>query len=110
MVQEERRRWVALGVSQVQVAEAVGRQVLLTVAIGAPGPVSHLHPRKRPIRQHATAHANMIAEAQRQAARAIQVSATRHVRHMEARGRAQVAPTLHAMHNILLTCIAQRKA
>ena len=51
-----------------------------------------------------------MAEAHRQAARAIQVRATRHVLHMEARGRAQVASTSHALHNMLLNGIAQRKS
>ena len=62
------------------------------------------------ILQHATAHASMSAEARRQAVRAIQVRATRHVLHMEARGRAQVASTLHALHNMLLSLTTQRRA
>ena len=60
--------------------------------------------------QHATAHANMIAEASRQAGRAIQVRATRHILHMEAQGRAQVASNSHAMHNIFLRLTPQRRA
>ena len=62
------------------------------------------------ILQHATAHASMSAEARRQAVRAIQVRATRHVLHTEARGRAQVASTPHALHNMLLRFTTQRRA
>ena len=65
---------------------------------------------KRLIVQHATAHANMIAEPQCQAGRAIQVRAMRHVLHMEARGRAQVASTLRALHNMLLSLTTHRRA
>ena len=65
---------------------------------------------KQLILQHATAHANMIAEARRQAVRAIQVRATQHVLRMEARGRAQVASTLHALHNMLLSFTTQHRA
>ena len=52
----------------------------------------------------------MMAEAHQQAAEAIQVRATRHVLHLEARGRAQIASTSHALHNMLLDSIARRKA
>ena len=59
---------------------------------------------------HAPAHANTIAEARRQAGRAIQVRATSHVLHTEAQGRAQVASTSHALHNVLLSLATQRRA
>ena len=65
---------------------------------------------KQLILQHATAHVHMIAEARRQAARAIQVRATGHVLHTGARGRAQAASTLRVLHNMLLNFTAQRKA
>ena len=37
VIKEERRRWIALGVSQVQKAEAVGRRGRLTAAMGRLG-------------------------------------------------------------------------
>ena len=101
---------MALGVSLVHDAEAVGRRGLLIAAIGGPGLLHAFVRGKLLINQHATADANMLSEAQRQAPGAVQVPATRHVLRMEARGRAQVAPSLHALHNMLLKFIAQCKA
>ena len=108
VVREERQRWVALGASRVQEAETIGRRGLLAAARGG---LSLLHAfvrGKRLILQHATAHVNTMAEAQQQAARASQVRATRYVLHTEARGRAHVASTSLALHNILITGIARR--
>ena len=73
---EERRRWVTLPVSRVREAEAIGRRGLLTAAMGGLG-LSQAFVRGKPLMfQHATAHVNMMAEAQQQAAQSIQVHAT----------------------------------
>ena len=95
-----------MGVSFVSTAEAAGRRGLLNAATGGRGLLHAFVGEERLIVLHATAHANMIAAARRQAARAIQVRATRHVLRVEARGRAQVASTSHALHNVLLNYIA----
>ena len=110
VVREERQRRVALGMSQVREAEAMGQRGLLTAAKGGLGLVHAFARGKHSILQHATTHVKMMAEAQQQAAHAIQVRATRHVLHTEARGRAHVAAMLLALHSILINDIAQRKA
>ena len=79
-------------------------------AMGGPGLLHAFVRGRRLILQHTTAHANGMAEAHRQAARAILVRATRRVLQTEARGRAQVALTSHALHRMLLNFIAHRKA
>ena len=89
VVREERQRWVALGMSQVREAEAMGQRGLLTAAKGGLGLVHAFARGKHSILQHATTHVKMMAEAQQQAAHAIQVRATRHVLHTEARGTQQ---------------------
>ena len=53
MVREERQRWVALGVSRVRESEAIGALGLSEAVLQG----------KILILQHATAHANMMAEA-----------------------------------------------
>ena len=67
-VQEGHRRWVALGVRRVREAEAIGRRGLLTAAMGGLGLLHAFVRGKRLILPHATAHVNMMAEAERQAA------------------------------------------
>ena len=37
VVEEERQHWVALGMSQVREAEAIGRRGLVAAAMGGPG-------------------------------------------------------------------------
>ena len=110
MVQEESQRRVAIGPSFVNAAEAAGRRGLLNAATRGLGLLRASVRDKRLILQHATAHADTIAEACRQAAGAIQVRATWHVLQMEARGRAQVASTSHALHNMLLSFTTQCRA
>ena len=64
VLREERQRWVALGVSRVREAEAIGRRGLLTAAMGGLGLLQAFVRGKRLILQHATAHVNVMAEAQ----------------------------------------------
>ena len=64
VVREERQRWVTLGINRVREAEAIGRRGLLTAAIGGLGPLHAFVGGKDLILQHATTHANMMAEAQ----------------------------------------------
>ena len=64
VVREERQRWVTLGINWVREAEAIGRRGLLTAAIGGLGPLHAFVGGKDLILQHATTHANMMAEAQ----------------------------------------------
>ena len=109
MVREERQRWGALGMSQVQEAEAIDRRGLLTAAMGGLGLVHAFLPGKHLPLQHATAHAKVMAEAQQQAAHAIQVRATCHAPHTEVRGRGHVAMRSLALHSILIECVAHHK-
>ena len=90
LAQEESQRRVAQGGSFVQTAEGAGRLGRQGAAMGHLG-LSHAFVRdKQLILQHSTANGNLIAEARRQAGRAIQVRAMRHALHMEAQGRAWV--------------------
>ena len=63
---------------------------------------------RRLILQDLSTHTEMITEARRQSARAIQVCATRRVLDLEAQDRAPIATTSHAMHHMLLHLFAQR--
>ena len=110
MVREERQRWVALGMSHVLEAKVIGRRGLLTTAMGGLGLLHAFVRVKHLILQHATTHVKMMAEAQPQAARTIQMRVTRHVLHTEARGRAHIATTSLAWHSIFIEYLAHRKA
>ena len=110
LVLEEHQCRVALGVSLVQTAEAEGRRGLLTSAMEGLGLLHAFVRGKQLILQYATAHSNMMAGAHRKTTRAIWVHAIRRVLHMDARGRAQVASTSHALHNMLLSFTTQRRA
>ena len=110
LAQEEGQHRVAQGSSVSQAAEAVGRRGLPGPAMAGWGSFHAFVRGKQLIQQHFSPHPKMIAEARRQAGRAIQVGATRRVLHMEAQGRARVAPTSHAMHHMLLNLFSHRRA
>ena len=83
------------------------RRGLLTAAMGGQGLSDAFVRGQRLVLQHATAHAKRMAEVRQQAAHTTQVRATRHVLHMEARGRAHIAATLLALHSTWIEYIAQ---
>ena len=109
LAQEEGQCEIAQGGSFLQTAEAAGSRGLQGAAMRGLELLYAFVRAERLILQHARAPANMIAGARRQAGRAVQVRATRHVLHTEAQGRAQVAPTSHALHDMLLCFPTQRR-
>ena len=97
MAQMESQRRVARGGTFVQTAEAAGRRGLQDAAMGG-FDLLHVFGRdKHLILQHATAHANMIAEARRQVGRASHETRPTHGGTGQGTGRINLArPAQHA--------------
>ena len=108
-VREEQLHWVALGTSQVRKVEAPGRHGLATYALRGLGWLHSLARGKHLIYQHFSMHVKLLAEAHQQKVN-FYVRVIGHVLHTEAQCRASIAACHHAVHRIVVDCIARRKA